>query len=145
MPPSTPTAPARPRAPRPKATAPFSPTAQRLIEQIQAEARATLLQELSAKDSVTVLHGLDSRTKRISFWFESINIRDDRGSTVDLYQCRHLPESWKRGPLGTEWHPAHWYGSIQLMDGNGVTWSRQLKTMVCDDFGDLVAVKGGAA
>lgn len=139
------TAPARPRASRTKATAPHSTTAQRLIEQLQAEARATLLQDLSSKNAITVLHGLDPRTKDMWFWWESITISDARGSSVDLYRCHHLPASWVGQSLETVWHPAHWYGSIYLMDGNGAKWERQLKTMVCDDFGNLVAVKGGAA
>lgn len=120
-----------------------SPTARKLIEQLQAEAQAATLEVLSAKDGITVLHGLDSRTKRVIFGNDYITIRDDRGSFIDLYQRRHLPEIWKNMEMEAIWNPTHWYGSTTLVDGNDVEWYRQLNTMVCNDFGDLVAVKVG--
>ena len=67
---------------RKQTTAPFSTAAARLIEQIQAEARAQLLAELSAKDTITVLHGFDAETKTVYAGNTRIEIRDAKGNAV---------------------------------------------------------------
>ena len=121
--------------------APFSTAAAKLIEQIQAEARAALLAELSAKDSITVLHGFDADTKRISFRDDHLSISDAKGNRVSLYRRREEPESWRNTyELQGYWHPAKWYGRKTLVDGNGTQWTTEFTPMVQDDFGNLVQV-----
>lgn len=123
------------------AAAPFSPTAAKLIEQIQADARAALLVELSAKDGVIVLHGLEPETRRVSVDGDDIQITDARGSSIELWRRRFEPESWKGcSYMAGVWHPANWDGMRTLVDGAGNKWSSHLPTMVCDDFGNLVEV-----
>ena len=72
---------------------PFSAAAAKLIEQIQADARAQLLADLSAKDAITVLHGFDQETKRVRTDGDSIEIFDAKGSTVSRYRRRHEPDN----------------------------------------------------
>ena len=130
----------QPRA-RKQTAAPFSTTASRLIKQIQAEARATLLAELSAKDAITVLLGFDAETKRIYAGNTRIDISDDKGNTVALYRCHTEPETWRgQAHMAGHWHPARWYGNQTLLDANGTKWERGFEPMVCNDFGDLVEV-----
>lgn len=121
--------------------APFSRTAAKLIEQIQAEARAALLEELSAKDAITVLQPLDADTKRMRFDADAVYIRDDRGANVRLFRRREEPECWRDSPhMAGKWHPSHWWGCMVLVDAAGTQWERDLGDMVCDDFGNLVEV-----
>lgn len=133
---------ARRGVPRPhSAPVALSPAATKLIQQIEAEARAKLLEDLSAKDGITVLHPLDTDTKRIRFDAEGIYIRDDRGAHVHLYRRCEEPESWRDSPnMAGVWHPARWYGFMVLVDASGAKWERSLGNMVCDDFGNLVGV-----
>lgn len=121
---------------------PFSPVAARLIEQIQAEARATLLAELSAKDGVIVLHPVDPETKRVRFDLEGdVTIRDQRGTVINLMRRREQPESWRDSPtMQGKWHPSHWGGHQTLVDAQGRDWLRGFEVMVIDDFGNLVEV-----
>ena len=120
---------------------PFSTAAAKLIEQIQAEARAALLAELSAKDAITVLHGFDAETKRIKFVNDSIEVSDFKGNEIDLYRRRQEPENWRvSSHMQGYWHPAKWYGNKTLVDGNGTQWRTELQPMVQDDFGNLVQV-----
>jgi hypothetical protein len=123
------------------ATVPFSATAAWLIEQILAEARATLLADLSAKDAVVVLHGFDAQTKQISVYSTSINVRDDSGNRVSLHRHLTEPKQWRgHSHMAGYWHPARWYGQQTLVDMAGRKWERDLGAMVCDDFGNLVQV-----
>lgn len=121
---------------------PFSPTAARLIEQIQAEARAALLAELSAKDGIVVLHPVDAETKHVRFDLEGdITIRDQRGTAINLRRRREEPESWRDSPhMAGKWHPSHWCGHQTLVDASGRDWLYGFETMVMDDFGNLVEV-----
>lgn len=131
----------RTTSPAKPAAAPFSRTAAKLIEQIQAEARASLLEELSAKDGVTVLHPLEPETKRISVEGDHIHIHDGRGGRVHIYRRREEPECWRDSVyMAGKWHPARWDGSQTLVDAAGIKWERDLGDMVCDDFGNLVEV-----
>lgn len=136
--------PARTRKPATTAqvATPFSPAAAKLIAQVQAEAREQLLNELSAKDGITVLHGFDAETKTVRADGDSIHICDDKGNSIDFYR-RHLPpESWKNSPsMVGYWHPARWYGDQTMVDASSSEWSRNLGIFVCDDFGKLVAVQ----
>lgn len=119
----------------------FSPAAAKLIGQIQAEARAQLLADLSAKDALTVLHGFDAETTRVRVYAEDMSISDGKGNRINLYRRLHEPESWRNSPhMAGYWHPARWYGDQTLVDANGTEWKRDLGTMVCNDFGDLVQV-----
>lgn len=119
----------------------FSTTAARLIEQIQAEAREQLLADLSAKDRIAVLHGFDAETKRVRISGVNIEIYDGKGNSVDLYRHHTEPEGWiGHTYMEGYWHPARWYGSQTLTDGNGRKWRHDLEPLVCDDFGDLVEV-----
>jgi hypothetical protein len=128
------------RAQKPVA-APFSATAARLIEQIQADARAQLLADLSAKDAIVVLHGFDAESKRVIDHGYSITIFDGKGNGTNFYRRHTEPESWIGQPhMAGVWHPARWEGSQTLVDANGVEWKRDLPTMVCNDFGTLVEV-----
>lgn len=119
---------------------PFSPVAARLIAQIQAEARDALLAELSAKDSIVVLHPVDAESKRVRFDLEGdITIRDQRGTVIHLSRRREEPESWRDSPhMAGKWHPSHWYGHQTLVDASGRNWLNGFETMVMDDFGNLV-------
>lgn len=131
----------RPSRARKQAAAPFSNAAARLIEQIQAEARAQLLAELSAKDTITVLHGFDAETKRIFCTGLSIEISDAKGNTLDCYRRITEPVEWRgHAYMAGYWHPARWYGNQVLTDANGTQWRRELEPLVCNDFGDLVGV-----
>lgn len=131
----------RPAKVRKPTAAPFSATAAKLIKQIQAEARDQLLTDLSAKDSIIVLHGFDRDSKRVRSDGCSIEISDTKGNRIYLLRRHTEPESWREcGYMAGVWHPARWEGSQTLMDGNGVEWKRDLNTMVCDDFGTLVEV-----
>ena len=119
----------------------LSPAATKLIQQIEAEARARLLEDLSAKDGITVLHPLDADTKRIHIEGDDIHIRDGRGGNVRLYRRREEPESWRNSRvMAGWWSPAHWAGYMELVDAAGIKWERNLGDMVCDDFGNLVEV-----
>ncbi len=129
----------RPSRARKQAAVSLSTAAAKLIAQIQAEARATLLAELSAKDAITVLHGFDAETKRIYAGNTRIDISDAKGNTVSLYRCHTEPETWRdHASMAGHWHPARWYGNQAMTDANGVRWERSLNPMVCNDFGDLV-------
>ena len=129
----------RPPRARNQAAAPFSTAAAKLIEQIQAEARAQLLAELSAKDAITVLHGFDAETKYVYCGHTRIDISDAKGNTLALYRCHIEPESWREASsMAGHWHPARWYGNQTMTDANGVQWNRIFEPLVCNDFGDLV-------
>lgn len=120
---------------------PLSPAAAKLIQQIQAEARTKLLEELSAKDAITVLHGFDSETRYVIADADRISIRDRLGNSSRVYRRREEPESWRDSPhMAGIWHPAHWNGSQTLVDASGRRWESDFPTMVCDDFGILVEV-----
>lgn len=130
----------QPRAHKP-AAAPFSTAATKLIEQIQAEARAKLLEDLSSKDAITVLHGFDQDTKRVRATATDIDVYDDRGNEVNLHRTHTEPDSWKNAPhMVGYWHAAKWSGYQVMVDANGIEWKRDLGRMVCDDFGNLVKV-----
>lgn len=129
-----------PRARKP-ATAPFSPAAAKLIQQIQAEAREQLLVELSAKDSIIVLHGFEPETKRVRVTGDEISLSDDKGNNIDMYREREEPEAWRTCAwMQGRWHPSYWYGNQTRVDANGVHWTSYFATHVCDDFGNLVQV-----
>jgi hypothetical protein len=111
---------------RKQASTPFSPTAVRLIEQIQADAQAKLLEDLSAKDSIIVLHGFDTDTKRVRASADSIVIGDYKGNYIFVSRCYV--------------EPAKWFGGQTMIDATGKKWQHKFATMVCDDFGNLVQV-----
>lgn len=118
-----------------------SRTAAKLIEQIQAEARATLLADLSANDTITVLHGFDAETKIVRAGNTRIDINDAKGNTASVRRHHTEPDTWSSAPhMAGYWHPARWYGDQTLVDINGVKWERSLAPMVCNDFGNLVEV-----
>jgi hypothetical protein len=112
---------------------PFSNTAARLIAQIQAEARAALLKELSAKDGVIVLHPLDVATRRVRHTGRTCEVTDGRGTEYYAFR-QHLPDA------NSQRHPSHWIASVRLVDGAGRDWNHHIGTLVCDDFGNLVEV-----
>lgn len=129
----------RPSQARKQAFGPCSTAAAKLIEQIQAEARATLLAELSAKDAITVLHGFDAQTKRVRADGHHIEISDAKGNELTLYRHYTEPDGWRgHSYMAGYWHPARWYGHQVLTDANGTEWRREIEPMVCNDFGDLV-------
>lgn len=131
----------RPARAHKQAAAPFSPAATKLIAQLQAEARAQLLADLSSKDAITVLHGFDADTRIVRAHGENLDVRDDKGNRVDLYRRYQEPKGWREAAhMEGYWHPARWYGSLTLVDANGTKWERDLGVMVCDDFGNLVEV-----
>lgn len=131
----------RPSRARQPAAAQVSPIAAKLIQQIQSEARAALLAELSAKDTIIVLHGFDAETKRVRVSADTLRIRDDKGNACEMYRTRTEPESWRNNIyMQGHWHPARWYGSQTLVDASGNEWRRDLAPHVCDDFGNLVQV-----
>ncbi len=131
----------RPSRARKPATAPFSATAARLIEQIQAEAREQLLTDLSAKDAIIVLHGFDAKTKSVRMDGDHINVRDGSGNSVHLHRNYKEPESWRAHDyMQGHWHPSRWYGDQTLVDANGTKWQHSFDPLVCDDFGNLVQV-----
>lgn len=131
----------RPSQARKQAAAPFSTAAAKLIEQIQAEARAQLLAELSAKDTITVLHGFDAETKTIYAGNTRIEITDAKGNAVFIRRHHTEPDVWRDSPhMAGYWHPARWYGDQTFVDINGAQWERKLHPMVCNDFGNLVEV-----
>lgn len=120
---------------------PFSATAAKLIEQIQAEARTKLLEDLSAKDAIIVLHGFDAETRRVRATGDFISVRDDKGNYVRMHRNHTEPESWRgHAHMAGLWHPARWHGQQTLVDASGAEWERELPTMVCNDFRDLVEV-----
>lgn len=122
-------------------TAPFSQAAAKLIAQVQSEAREQLLNELSAKNTITVLHGFDADTKRVRADGEKINIADRIGNEVTMYRCHQEPKEWiGKAHMAGYWHPARWYGRQTLVDAFGNQWRREFKPHVCDDFGNLVEV-----
>lgn len=125
----------------PKPAAAFSPAAAKLIAQLQADARAQLLADLSSKDAITVLHGFDPETRRVFARADDIEIEDGKGNRQYLFRRREEPESWRNSPhMKGVWHPAHWDGRTEFVDANGRTWTSGMATMVCNDFGDLVEV-----
>jgi len=131
----------RATSPAKPAAASFSRAAAKLIEQIQAEARAALLEELSAKDGVTVLQPLEPETKRVTFDGDRLTVSDKLGNSVTLHRNRFEPESWQgHSYMAGYWHPARWIGDQTLVDASGVKWQRSFEPMVCDDFGNLVEV-----
>jgi hypothetical protein len=131
----------RPSWARKQPAAPFSNAAAKLIEQIQAEARAQLLVDLSAKDAITVLHGFDAETRRMHCGHTRIDISDGKGNVLDLYRHHKEPNAWCGNEyMVSYWQPSRWYGFMTLVDANGAQWQRTLTPMVCNDFGDLVEV-----
>lgn len=136
-----PTTAQRPAKARKPAATPFSPTAARLIEQIQIEARAQLLTELSAKDTIVVLHGFDAATKCVDARAHRINIHEAKGNSVRLARHYDEPDSWRgKDHMAGYWHPARWYGYQTLVDGSGREWDNDMGVFVCNDFGQLVEV-----
>lgn len=124
------------------AAAPFSPAAAKLIEQIQADTRAALLEELSAKDGgITVLHWPDAQDRRVRIDGDHISITDQRGNNIEMHRHRFEPASWVGQPhMAGYWHPAYWIGDQTMVDASGFKWRREIERMVCDDFGNLVEV-----
>jgi hypothetical protein len=131
----------RPPRARKQPAAPLSTTASKLIEQIQADARAALLADLSAKDVIIFLHGFDADTKQVRATSEVIEIEDGIGNNIYVSRRRTEPESWRGcSHMAGAWNPSYWYGDHRCIDSNGIQWERNLGTLVCNDFGDLVAV-----
>lgn len=119
----------------------ISKAAAKLIAKVQAEAREQLLNELSAKDTITVLHGFDTETKRVNGDGNSIHISDRKGNSLHMNRKHQEPESWaKTSHMNGYWNPARWYGDLTLKDAHGNKWTRSLNIHVCDDFGNLVEV-----
>jgi hypothetical protein len=121
--------------------APFSTAAAKLIEQIQAEARTKLLEELSAKDAIVVLHGFDADTKRVRVSGDSLRVTDEKGNRVTMHRRHVIPDSWRDSDtMLAIWHPARWTGEEVHIDAIGREWVRDIPPHICDDFGDLVEV-----
>lgn len=112
-----------------------SQAAAQLIKQIQAEARAILLEELSAKDGITVLQPLDTATRRVCHKGNRIVITDRCGADFSAHRDHN-----RSGSTYTGWHPAYWLASCTLLDGVGKRWTSFTGPLVCDDFGNLVEV-----
>lgn len=126
---------------RTKAPAPFSATAAKLIQQVQAEAREQLLAELSTKDAIIVLHGFDSASKQIRGNGTYYKVEDAKGNSIRMSRRHTMPESWLDSPeMHKYFHPARWDGSEKLVDAMGREWERDIGVHVCDDFGNLVQV-----
>ncbi len=132
---------ARRRTPPP---ATVSPAALKLIEQVQAEACAALLEELSAKDGITVLHPME----RESGWWSitsggsHLEYRDRAGSRVEYYRRFEEPDQWRNTPhMRGHWHPAYWNVYISRVDTCGTRWDSSPGRHVMDDFGALVCVE----
>ena len=120
---------------------PPSAAAQALIETIQAEARSALLADIVTGNSITVLQGIDPGTRRLDARANSITLSDAAGNEIDVYRHAVEPDNWRSSPyMQGHWHPARWYGSKTLKDGQGHTWRCSIATMVQDDFGNLVEV-----
>lgn len=113
----------------------LSSAATKLIQQIEAEARSKLLEDLSAKDGITVLHPLDAATRRVEHNGRRYSVNDSRGAEYSAFR-EHVRDDTSR----TNWHPAHWLVSATLVDGAGEGWFRLLGIHVTDDFGNLVEV-----
>jgi hypothetical protein len=126
---------------RTKAAAPFSATAAKLIQQVQAEAREQLLAELSAKDAVTVLHGLDADTKTVRYFGGTIVLADAKRNEIRLSRRYQIPAIWLDQPhMEGVFHPAHWTATKTFVDATGQEWRSFIDCLVCDDFGNLVQV-----
>ena len=131
-------------APQPQQVgAPYSATAARLIEQLQAEARAATLDALSAGDDIIVLHALDPATRRVRLDDDGdLTITDDRGAHYTAWRRWEEPEGWRASlHMAGHWHPALWYVNETLVDGQGRPWDRRGTVCVMDDFGFLVEVQ----
>lgn len=119
----------------------LSKKAARLIEQIQADARSQVLVDLSANDSITVLHGFDADTKRVRVDGVRIEITDSKGNETIFYRHHIEPDVWRgKDYMAGHWQPYRWYGHRTLTEVNGTEWRTELAPMVCSDFGDLVEV-----
>lgn len=113
-----------------------------LIDQIKHEARAELLEDLSLERGTIVLLGLNPQTRRVQHSADCIRIEDATGNEIFLYRRRFEPDSWRgQAHMVGVWHPARWSGYQEMRDGTGRTWRNELPTMVCDDFGHLVAAQ----
>jgi hypothetical protein len=128
-------------SPRCSAAAPFSPAAVNLIAQVQAEAREQLLNELSAKGSIIVLHGFDVKNKHVRHDGNQLAVTDRHGNGVTMHRGHQEPEGWVgKAHMKGHWNPARWFGQQTLVDACGNEWTRQIDPHVCDDFGNLVKV-----
>lgn len=126
---------------RKPAAATLSATAAKLIEQIQAEARTKLLEELSAKDGIVVLHSFDPDTKHVRVSGDSLRVTDEKGSRVTMHRRHVIPDSWRDSDtMLALWHPARWTGEEVHIDATGREWVRDIRAHICDDFGNLVQV-----
>jgi hypothetical protein len=126
---------------RKQAAIPFSPTAAKLIGQIQAEARQKLLDDLSAKDAIIVLHGFDASSKYVYASGNVLQVRDDNGNCISMRRRHVIPESWVGdATMEKHWAPFRWSGEEVQMDAAGRKWVRDIGIHVCDDFGNLVQV-----
>lgn len=120
--------------------APLGAHALALLAQLEADAEARVLQRLSEKDEVIVLHPMEAAEPAYCrARGDYIYLEDFRGAGVELHRNRLEPESWRGCPLMAGlWHPSYWQGHINLVDGQGRRWSHDVPPMVMDDFGNLV-------
>lgn len=119
----------------PTAAGAFSPAAAKLIEQIQAEARAQVLADLSAKDDVVLLLEHDKLEVEFDDRLGAYYLHTKRkGFAITLYRGR--PDATAQYPQSD----GVWWGTEDRSDAHGVVWTRRIDGLVCNDFGDLVQV-----
>jgi len=113
-----------------------SPTVAKLLAQIHAEAEAQTLAALSAKDGFVVLQPVSADGKRVRYssFTYGYTVSSSNGAEVAMYRDHINVHN------SNSWHPAHWWGSESLVDGQGREWHRSLAKHVMDDFGNLVEV-----
>lgn len=117
------------------AAIPFSAAAAKLIEQLQDEARAQVLSDLSTQENVVLL--LEHTNVKVEF--------DDLNSAYYLHaKSESYAITLYRGrPDATAKYPQTdgvWWGNESRADIHGVIWQRKCRGLVCNDFGDLVQV-----
>lgn len=121
-----------------------SATVQKLLSQVQAEAQQALLDELSAKDGVTVLQPLNLAGTSPPPVSDGLIWYGRDGSQISLYRRRQFPESWGDW-MCPHWHPSYIDVSVTQRDGQGRKWQCSLGNHITDDFGTLVCIEGGVA
>ncbi|MFN3494543.1 MAG: hypothetical protein ACK40L_08560 [Hydrogenophaga sp.] len=126
---------------RTKATTPppVSKTVQRLLAQIHAEAEATTLEALSAKDGIVAVQPMPAQRRKVhETTARGFGVTGADGSELRFYIDHDARESRLIGP--------RWCASQTLLDGHGRKWQTWHGfEFITDDFGNMVDVEGGAA
>jgi hypothetical protein len=130
------------RAQKTGTTAKFNAWIDKLVQELQAEERAKLLADMSAKNTAIVLHGIDQGTKCVENSGLFLMVSDAKGNSAYSYRNLEEPESWRgQAHMYGRWNPAYWYGFWEFVDANGAQWNCSIGKMVFDDFGSLVRVE----